>query len=73
MKNKTLTVFQHILQGIGTVFVGAFVTAYLFSLPGNNILHGEQIFNFLLAISGAIFIVLVIASLVLSFMVKMDD
>jgi len=73
LKSKKLTSFQYAVQGIGTVFVGLFVAAYLFSLPGTNILHGEPIFNYLLAISGTVFLVLVLTSLILSFTVKTED
>ena len=73
LKNKTLTSFQYAVQGIGTVFVSLFVAAYLFSLPGTNILHGEPIVNYLLAIFGSVFLVLVLTSIILSFIVKTED
>ena len=58
---------------MGAVFVVVFVSAYLFSLPGNDVLHATPIFHALLAIFGGALLVLVIAALLLSATTKTED
>ena len=73
MKNNQLTAFQHAFQAIGAVFVAVFLAAFLFSIPTTSVLHGQPVYHYLLAIFGGIFLILVLISLVLSFVMKTSD
>jgi hypothetical protein len=70
LKNKQLVSFQLLVEGIGAVFSGVFLAAYLLALPSNDVLHTTPIYHELLAIFGGLFLVLILASLVLSAMIK---
>ncbi len=73
LKSKQLTSLQFIVQGIGAIFLGVFLSAYLFSLPANDVLHGELVYRALLGIFGGLFLVLILASFVLSAVIKPED
>jgi type IV secretory pathway VirB6-like protein len=63
-------------QGIGATFYAVFSAAYILSLPGlptNHILHDLPNFRIPLSIFGAIFLILIIASLVYSIIAKKED
>ena len=50
-----------VLQGVGAIFVGVFLTAYLggmFMNPSTTVLHGESAFRFPLMIFGVALLVL---------------
>jgi hypothetical protein len=51
-------------EGIGAVFTGIFLAAYLAGLPTTNVLHSELAFRIPLAIFGLLMIVLVIACII---------
>ena len=73
LKSKQLVSFQLLVEGIGAVFCGVFLAAYLLALPSNGVLHAEPIYHEMLAIFGGLFLVLILASLVLSAMTKRID
>jgi hypothetical protein len=73
MKSKQLTAFQYAVQGVGAVFVAVFLAAFLFSIPTTSVLHGQPIYQYLLAVFGGIFLILVLISLALSFIVKPSE
>lgn len=66
LTQKQLSTFLFAVQGVGIVFVGIFLTAYLGGLPTTNVLHIEPIFRILLAIFGSLFILLVIVTILLA-------
>jgi Zn-dependent protease with chaperone function len=70
LKNRQVTLFLLLTQGIGAVFVGVFSAAYLLALPSDEVLHSEPVFSLSLQITGALFLILVLVSVVLSFKVK---
>ena len=66
LTQKQISQFLFAVQGIGIVFVGIFLAAYLGGLPTTNVLHIEPVFRIPLAIFGLLFLVLVLATLVLA-------
>jgi hypothetical protein len=59
-------------QGVGAVFVGIFLAAYLAGLPSTAVLHSEPIFRIPLIIFGAVLLVLVLSVVVLAVHSKKD-
>lgn len=71
--NKRTTTLLLALQGVGAVFVGIFLAAYLggmFMTPSTTVLHSETAFRIPLAIFGVVILVLVLAIVVLANFVK---
>ena len=62
---KTVS-FQLLVEGVGVVFCAVFLAAYLFALPTNEVLHSEPIHRGILTVFGGLFLILVVASLLLS-------
>lgn len=70
--DKKLTAFLLTLEGTGAIFAGIFLAAYLGGLPSTNVLHSEPTFRILLAIFGAMLLVLVFSALILAALMKKD-
>ena len=66
LNNKRTDRFLFTLQGVGTVFVGIFLAAYLAGLPTTNVLHSASFVRIPLAIIGVAFLGLIVASVVLA-------
>jgi len=59
-------------QGVGAVFTGIFLAAYLGGLPSTEVLHSEPAFKIPLIIFGVALLVLVLSAVVLSGLSKKD-
>jgi hypothetical protein len=71
--NKTTRTLLFVLQGVGAVFVGVFLAAYLGGMlmhPSTTVLHSEPAFRFPLMIFGVAFLVLTIVIVVVAAMLK---
>jgi hypothetical protein len=66
LTQKQISQFLFAVQGVGIVFVGIFLVAYLGGLPTTNVLHIEPIFRIPLAVFSSLLLVLVLVSLVLA-------
>jgi hypothetical protein len=67
--NKTTRNFLFALQGVGAVFVGFFLAAYLggmFMNPSTTVLHNEPVFKIPLTVFGIVLLVLVLAAVILA-------
>ena len=64
--------FLFAVQGIGAVFVGIFLAAYLGSLPTTAVLHSEPAFRIPLTILGVALLILVLSAFVLAGLSKND-
>jgi hypothetical protein len=64
--------FLFAVQGIGAVFVGVFLAAYLGGLPTTAVLHSEPAFRIPLYIFGVVLLVLVLSAFVLAGLSKND-
>jgi hypothetical protein len=59
-------------QGVGAVFVGIFLAAYLGGLPSTDVLHSEPAFRIPLIIFGAILLILVLSTVILAAYLKKE-
>jgi hypothetical protein len=59
-------------QGVGAVFVGIFLAAYLGGLPSTNVLHSEPAFRIPLMVFGAVLLVLVFVVVILAAYLKKE-
>jgi hypothetical protein len=59
-------------QGVGAVFMGIFLTAYLGGLPSTDVLHSEPAFRIPLIIFGAILLILVLSTVILAAYLKKE-
>ncbi len=67
--NKITRTLLFALQGVGAVFVGVFLAAYLggmFMNPSTTVLHNEPAFRIPLTVFGVILLVLVLAVVILA-------
>jgi hypothetical protein len=69
---KQVTKLLLATQGVGAVFVGIFLAAYLGGLPSTTVLHSEPAFKIPLIISGAVLLVLVLSIVILAVHSKKD-
>ena len=72
LSDKQTAKFLFAVQGIGAVFVGIFLAAYLGGLPTTAVLHSEPAFRIPLYILGVTLLVLVLSALVLAVLSKKD-
>jgi hypothetical protein len=72
LSDKQTAKFLFAVQGIGAVFVGIFLAAYLGGLPTTAVLHSEPAFRIPLYIFGVVLLVLVLSALVLAVLSKKD-
>jgi len=63
---KRVTQIMFATQGVGAVFVGVFIAAYLAGLPSTDVLHSEPAFRIPLMVFGAILLILVLATVILA-------
>ena len=71
--NKTTRTLLFVLRGVGAVFVGIFLAAYLggmFMNPSTTVLHSEPAFRFPLMIFGVALLVLTLAIIIVSVLSK---
>ncbi len=69
---KRVTQFLFATQGVGAVFVGIFLAAYMAGLPSTDVLHSEPAFRIPLMVFGAVLLVLVLATVILAAYHKKD-
>jgi hypothetical protein len=73
MNDQKLTTFLYAIEGVGAVFVGIFLAAYLgglFVVPQTTVFHSELAVRIALAIFGAILLILILASVSLAIYLK---
>jgi len=58
--------FLFAFEGIGAIFAGAFLLAYLMGLPTDVVYHSDPTLRMILSIFGGIFLILVIVGLLIS-------
>jgi hypothetical protein len=72
LSEKQITTFLFVAQGVGAVFVGIFLAAYLAGLPTTAVFHSEPAFRVPLSIFGAVLLVMVLSAFVLAVLSKKD-
>ena len=71
MPDKRITKFLFAVEAVGVVFVGIFLAAYLgglFVLPQTTVFHSDPIVRLALAVLGAVFLVLILVTVVLAYL-----
>jgi len=66
LTDKQVSNFLFATQGVGAIFVGIFLTAYLGGLPSTNVLHNEAAFRIPLTLLGVVLLVLILATVIVS-------
>lgn len=70
MKSERVALLIFLAQGVGTVFYGIFLAAFYIPLPSNDTLIGDPTFRTPMSIFGALFLILIIISLVAAYRKK---
>lgn len=73
LAKKKLNTILFSLEGVGAVFVGIFLAAYLGGLPTTTVLHNEPAFRIPLIIFGAVLLMLILATVVLAFLQRKNN
>ena len=71
MPDKRVTKFLFAVEAVGIVFIGVYLAAYLgglFVLPQTTVFHSDPIVRLSLSVLGAIFLVLILCTVVLAFL-----
>ncbi|HMK93908.1 MAG TPA: hypothetical protein VK536_00765 [Candidatus Limnocylindrales bacterium] len=69
LNSKQITNLLLAVQGVGAVFVGIFLAAYLggmFMTPSTTVLHSEPAFRIPLTVFGMMLLVLILATVVIA-------
>jgi hypothetical protein len=66
LTDKKVSNFLFFTQGVGAIFVGIFLAAYLGGLPSTNVLHNEAAFRIPLTILGVVLLVLILATVIVA-------
>jgi hypothetical protein len=72
LSDRQTDIFLFAVQGVGAVFVGIFLAAYLGGLPTTVVLHSEPVFRIPLYILGIVFLVMMLSALVLAALSKKE-
>ena len=73
MNNDQISKFIFAFEGIGVIFVGAFLLAYLMGLPTDLVYHSDSTLRMILSIFGGIVVMLVLIALLISILNKKKD
>ena len=73
LNNGQISKFLFGLEGIGAIFVGAFLLAYLMGLPTDVVHHSDLTLRMILSIFGGLLLILVIIGLLVSVLKKRKD
>ena len=66
LNDNKISKFLYTFEGIGAVFIGAFLVAYLMGLPTNVVHHSNPNLRMILSISGGLLLILVSIALLIS-------
>jgi F0F1-type ATP synthase assembly protein I len=72
LNEKQINAFLFVTQGVGAVFVGVFLAAYLVGLPTTDVFHSEPAFRIPLTVLGAVLLIMVLSASVLAVLSKKD-
>jgi uncharacterized membrane protein YhhN len=72
LSGKQINAFLFAAQGVGAVFVGIFLAAYLAGIPTTVVFHSEPAFRIPLIIFGAVLLAMVLSALVLAALSRKD-
>lgn len=64
LSDRKISRFLYAIQGLGAVFVGVFLAAYLGGLPTTTVLHSEPVFRIPLFVVGAVLLFLLTSAFI---------
>ena len=70
MNESQISKFLFTFEGIGALFIGSFLVAYLSGLPTDVVNHSDPTLRLVLSLFGGVAIILVFAGLLISKYVK---
>ena len=66
MNDGQISKFLNVFGGIGAIFTGAFLVAYLMGLPTNVVYHSDPTLRMILSFFGGLLIILVLVTFLFS-------
>ena len=66
LNDNQISKFLFAFEGIGVVFAGSFLVAYLMGLPTNVVYHSDPTLRLVLSLFGGLLLILVLATLLIS-------
>jgi hypothetical protein len=63
LNDGQISKFLFVFEGIGIIFIGSFLTAYLLGLPSYNVYHSDPTLRLVLSIFGTFLVLFVIVAL----------
>jgi hypothetical protein len=73
LNENQISKFLYAFEGIGAIFAGAFLIAYLSGLPTDVVYHSGPTLRMILSLFGGLLIILVIIGLLISALNKKKD
>lgn len=64
LNDNQVSKFLFVFEGIGAIFAGAFLVAYLLGLPTDVVYHSDPTLRLLLSIFGGILVLLILVTVV---------
>ena len=73
MKDSQISKLLFVFEGIGVIFLGAFLVAYLMGLPTYVVYHSDPTLRMILSLFGGLLILLVSIALLITALNKKKD
>jgi cytochrome c biogenesis protein CcdA len=73
LNDKQISKLLLAFEGIGAIFLGVFLVAYLMGIPSYVVYHSEPTFRMTLSIFGGLLIILILIALLASVLNKKKD
>ena len=70
MNDSQISKFLFAVEGIGAIFIGAFLSAYLMGLPTYVVYHSDPSLRMILSLFGGLLIILISIGFLISFLNK---
>ncbi|MCW3997654.1 MAG: hypothetical protein NWF10_03695 [Candidatus Bathyarchaeota archaeon] len=64
LNDNQVSKFLFVFEGIGAIFAGAFLVAYLLGLPTDVVYHSDPILRLVLSIFGGILVLFILVTVV---------
>jgi len=73
LNDNQISKFLFAFEGVGVVFAGSFLVAYLLGLPTDVVYHSDPTLRLILSLFGGLVIILVLATLLISILNRKKD
>ena len=73
MTSKQIRIFLFVIQSIGIIFCGIFLTVYFGGLPSTDTLNSDPTFIGLQSVIGAILIAFILLAIIVAFIFKQKN